>query len=90
MSGPSFRRKPVPSAWREEHHHLDLRSHRRYAARGDGRLGNRAGGICSCGERFGLSADPPRHNMNADDVRDSYMDHVAHAYHGDDYFVTKP
>lgn len=85
MARVTIRRKPVPREWREEHHYLDLYSRRRYAARGDGRLDNRAGGICSCGERFGLRADPPRHNMNGDDVRDAYMDHVARAYHGDDY-----
>lgn len=79
------RRKPVPREWRDDHHDLTLYSHRRYAARGDGRLGDRAGGVCSCGERFGLRAD--RHNMNAADVRDAWMDHVARAYHGDDYYT---
>jgi hypothetical protein len=81
------RRKPVPSEWRDQNHRLNLTSRRRYAARGDGRLADRAGGVCSCGARFGLRADPPRHNMNAADVRDAYADHVAEAFHGADYWV---
>lgn len=81
----TVRRKPVPREWRDENHRLDLHSHRRYAARGDGRLADRAGGRCSCGATFGLAAG--RHNMGAADVRDAYADHVAESYHGGDYFT---
>jgi hypothetical protein len=82
-----IRRKPVPRAWRDLNHDLSQRT--RYWSGGAirGSRTYRSGGICSCGARFGLDAQPQRSNMAAEDVREAYLDHVAQAYHGDDYFV---
>lgn len=82
-----IRRKPVPRAWRDEHHRLTQRTgyHSGGAIRGSRVY--RSGGMCSCGVTFGLSAG--KHNMNADDVREAYNDHVAREYHGDDYYTRK-
>lgn len=73
------RRRPVPRQWRDRHHHLSLHSYRRYGVGGWGRLADRASGTCSCGTTFGKAAG--RHNMNADDVRDAWRDHVEDAYY---------
>lgn len=80
------RRKPVPAEWRDDHHWLDVYAHRGYHVIGGGYTST-AGGRCSCGAVFGTDAD--RHNMNAADVRDAWMDHVAEAYHGPDYFTVR-
>ena len=76
----TLRRRPVPREWREENHWLDVRAYRGYHVRGGGYT-SRAGGVCSCGARFGKSAD--RHNMNAADVRDAWLDHVEAAYYAE-------
>jgi hypothetical protein len=55
---------------------------RGYHVRGGGYTST-AGGRCDCGELFGLKAG--RHNMNAADVREAWLDHVAREFHGDDY-----
>jgi hypothetical protein len=80
-----YRRKPVPREWRENNHWLN--QHTRYYGGGAirGSRTYRSGGVCSCGARFGHAAD--KHNMTAADVRDAWLDHVAQAFHGDDYFV---
>jgi hypothetical protein len=76
------RRRPVPREWREENHWLRAYAHRGYHVRGGGYT-SRAGGTCSCGAKFGTAAN--RHNQNAADVRDDWLDHVAQAYHGEDW-----
>lgn len=78
-----IRRKPVPRAWREEHHSL---TKGRARAWGYGfRRTVRQKGECSCGEKFpsGEHAD----NYSPSDLMEAYNDHVAQAFHGDDYYT---
>lgn len=74
------RRRPVPREWRFEHHCLEVTAYRGYFIRGGG-YKSTAGGRCDCGAVFGTKAD--KHNMNAADVREAWMDHVEDAYYGD-------
>jgi hypothetical protein len=74
-----WRRRPVPREWREQNHYLSAHAHRGYHVRGGGYT-SKAGGVCSCGETFGTRAG--KHNRNAADVRDDWMDHVEEAYYG--------
>lgn len=75
------RRRPVPRAWRDEHHSISVSS--RYHSGGAirGSVVYRAGGVCSCGEKFGKAAD--RHNMDRWDVLEAWRDHVEHAYYAE-------
>lgn len=81
-----LRRRPVPREWREEHHWLDLRSHSGSHVVGRGRT-YRSRGRCSCGEEWPKSKHTD--NLSADDVRDYWLDHVAEAYHGEDWLIVK-
>lgn len=74
------RRRPVPREWREGHHELDVRAYRGYHIRGGGYT-SRASGTCSCGVGFGKAAEPPRHDMNAADVREAWLDHVEQEFY---------
>lgn len=75
----TWRRRPVPRAWRDEHHELHVYS--RYWSQGaiQGQRVFRAGGECSCGARFGLRAD--RSNMERSDVIEAWLDHVEDTYY---------
>lgn len=77
------KRKPVPRAWREEHHRL---TPGRARARGYGfRRTVRQRGKCSCGVEFPDS--PGTDNLSPSALREVYNDHVAREYHGADYFT---
>jgi hypothetical protein len=80
-----LRRKPVPRAWREQHHYLTTDAH--IAGGGWGGWGRtyRTRGHCSCGASWPDS--PNADNLNYVDVLEEWKDHVARAYHGDDYYV---
>ena len=83
----TIRRKPVPREWREENHYLTLRTRRMYGVvKGSGHR-SRSRGTCSCGAQWPASEGSD--NLHADDVRDYWLDHVAKAYHGDDYYIRK-
>lgn len=73
------RRRPVPRAWREENHWLDVWHRRHYAAMRGGGYYSRAGGRCSCGQTFGLAAND--HTLDTDAVKDRWLDHVENAYY---------
>lgn len=83
----TIKRKPVPAEWRDEHHWLNIHSRRSYAAQRGGGHYSRSGGTCSCGEKFGLDADD--HTCDYAEVLDQWKDHVAQAFHGEDYYTRK-
>lgn len=74
---PGYRRRSVPEAFRDLH---DLSVHSRYYSRGAVRGSRvyRAGGTCSCGERWGLDAG--KHNYARADVIRAHKDHVVYCY----------
>lgn len=73
----SEKRRPVPSAWREEHHALTIRC--RAWGKGFRRV-SRAKGVCSCGKRW--PSTPNVDNLTPEHVRAAYADHVEQAYYG--------
>lgn len=86
-----IRRKPVPREWREQYHELDVSSHVA-GGRVRGVTPYRARGICSCGAQFNPVYLPDGTRSHSDtmeraDVIEAWKDHVAQAFHGDDYFI---
>jgi hypothetical protein len=73
------RRRPVPVWWRDQHHSLWVRSRYHSSVPQQGIRTYRAGGVCSCGAKFGSRAD--RHNMERADVIEAWKDHVEDAYY---------
>lgn len=77
-----IRRKPVPREFREQHI-LTTRSH----AWGSGwQRTSRTRGRCSCGAQFPESENTD--NLDYADCVDAWKDHVAQAYHGEDFIAT--
>jgi hypothetical protein len=74
------RRRPVPRAWREEHHELGY-GRTKIAGGGWGGWSRtyRYGATCSCGKRFGLDADD--HTKHRADVIEDWLDHVESTYY---------
>jgi len=69
------RRRPVPKAWRDEHHRLRTTN----KAWGHGfHRASRTKGTCSCGASW---PGPGVNNLNASDVKNKWLDHVEEAYY---------
>lgn len=67
-------RRPVPREWREIHHELDLRTTIAGGGWGGHRRTYRSKGFCSCGAQWPWSRNA--NNLQADDVRDYWRNHV--------------